>query len=325
MLPSLLFLVGLALLLAGGEALIRGATALALRFGVSEVTIGLTVVAFGTSMPELVVSTLAAIRGDAGIAFGNVVGSNIANVTLLLGVTALARPVVVQSVIVAREIPMMVLASAAALVLALDGPFQGAASNSLRRGDGIVLLLLFVVFLYYTGADVLRDRRDDPLLAEAREATPDRGARAGRSLLLIVGGIAGLTIGGSLLVTSASEIARSFGVPDVVIGSTIVAVGTSLPELAASLVAARHGQSDLAIGNLVGSNIFNLLFVLAVAACASPIPVPQGGAIDLGAMLAVAGLVFVVSKTGRRVTRVEGVILAACYVGYLLFQQTRIA
>lgn len=327
MLLDLLWLVvGLVLLLAGGDGLVRGAAALAGRLGVSETIIGLTVVAFGTSAPELVVSLLSAMEGAAGLTFGNVMGSNVANLSLLLGATALLRPLTVQGSLVTREIPLLILASAVTAVVCLDGPFQDGAPAVLARGDGLVLLLLFGVFMYTSVRDVLGARKSEPVLAEAPEVPPlsSTDLALGWTLLLILGGLVGLTLGGNLMVDSAVSIAQSLGVGEVVIGSTIVAVGTSLPELATSILAARKGQGDLAVANVIGSNLFNLLFVLGTTASLLPVPLPEGGTVDLAFGTGLSLLVLPVALThGRRITRLEGLGLLSVYAGFTAWQLLR--
>ena len=325
-----LFAVGLALLLGGGEALVRGASALARRLGMSPALIGLTVVAFGTSAPELVVCVLSAVRGTSAIAFGNVVGSNVANIGLLLGLTALLLPLRVDSTILSREIPMMVLASLAAMALGLDAALGGAGSGALdvyARGDGLALLLFFGIFLYANARDVLRARSSDPMLREA-SAVPqvepgEEPAPLGRAVLLTLVGFVGLVLGGQLVVDSAVSIARALGTPEVVIGVTIVAVGTSLPELVACLAAARKGHDDLAVGNIVGSNVFNLLFVLGSTAAVRPVPLPPGGWIDLAAATLLALALLPMAWTQRRISRAEGALLVASYVAFSAWQLAR--
>jgi len=323
---DLVTLIGsLAVLLGGGEALVRGASDLARRMGVSSMVIGLTVVAFGTSAPELAVSVTAAGSGSGGIAFGNVVGSNIGNVALILGLTALFVPLKVDSQIVTREIPMMILASAAVAVASLDEWLDGAPSGVVSRGDGLALLLFFCVFIYYTLAGNLLGRRSDPLLEEARD---ESGRRAriplARSIALVLAGLVGLSLGGWLLVDAAASVARALGIPEVVIGVTIVALGTSLPELATSLLAARRGEADIAVANIVGSNIFNTLFILGTAATVRPVAVAAGGALDLAVMGGLALLLLPMAVThGRLITRGEGLFLLAAYAGYLVWQMRR--
>ncbi|HEV2294842.1 MAG TPA: calcium/sodium antiporter [Tepidisphaeraceae bacterium] len=321
MISILLIVLGLALLVLGGEWLVRGASALALRLGVRPVVIGLTVVAFGTSAPELVVNLAAAWRGNSEIGFGNVVGSNIGNIGLLLGLTAVLWPLAVHSTIVVREIPMMVLAALATVALGADrwlggGAPGGPMSDMFTRGEGCMLLLLFGVFLYYTFTEALRGRADDALAGETAEGTVS--LPTGRSVLLILGGLACLVGGGQATVLGASRIAQAIGVPDVVIGLTIVAVGTSLPELVTSIVAARRGAVDVAFGNIVGSNIFNLLFIYGLTMTIAPAPLPPGGTIDLLVMTGFSAILLPMAITGgRSISRLEGGILLALYVAYM--------
>lgn len=320
---ALLFLAGLTLLLIGGEALVRGASALAERLRVSPATIGLSVVAFGTSLPELVVSLRAAAGGDAGIAFGNVVGSNVANIGLIVGLAALTLPIQAHSRLLVHEIPMLVLTSAVAAVLALDQIFDAASPSVLGRGDGLVLLLLFGVFLRHLVAEARAAPRDDPLLAELVDAPAAHGARTRRSVLQILAGLAALIVGGGLVVDAGAELARGFGVSEAAVGFTMVAVGTSAPELVTSVLAARRGQSDLALTTVVGSNLFNLLFILGASACVSPVALPAFGAADLAMLLASSVALLVLARThSGRLTRLEG---AALLAGYLAFSGWRFA
>jgi MscS family membrane protein len=280
-LEPLALVAGLMLLIGGGEGLVRGAGALARQLGVPQLVVGLTVVAFGTSAPELAVNVTAAWRGSTDVAFGNVVGSNLANIGLVLAVCGLLRPLAVQGIVVSREIPMMLLATAAACVLALDR-LGGRAPELFDRSDGLMLLLLFGVFLYYTAADVLRQRSADPFVQQAGGVAPlDRLRSAAPSALVTGGGLVLLVLGGQLTVWGAIGVAEALGVPRSVIGLTLVALGTSLPELATGIVAVRRGHTDLAMGSVVGSNIFNLLFILGVTSTLHPVELPAGGAMDL--------------------------------------------
>lgn len=309
---------GLALLLLGGYALVQGASGLASSFGVSQIVIGLTVVAFGTSAPELAVNLTAALRGSSGLSFGNVIGSNLANLGLILGTAALVRPLVIESRVVAREIPMMLLATSAVAVLGL------AADLSLRpgsydRADGSVLLLLFGVFIYNAVRDVLQARRPDAVIEEARMTAERREPRRKRiqNGLLTLLGLAGLYLGGELTVAGATGIARSAGLSEAVIGLTVVAVGTSLPELVTSVIAAMRGQEDIAVGNVVGSNIFNLLMILGVSSAVSPVEVPSDGVWDLAALLLLSLILLPLSMTsGRTLVRWEGALFLVAWVGY---------
>jgi len=316
-LDLVLVFVGLALLVGGGRALVGGASALARSFGVSELAIGLTVVAFGTSAPELAVNGLAAIQGNPSLAFGNVVGSNIANIALVVGMASLVRPLQVESVIVSREIPMMLLATAATVILGLDR-LRGEPER-FDLGDGTMLLLLFGVFLYYTTAEVLAGRTTDPLAASAAEQAPGGGLSAtGRAAATAAGGLVLLVVGAQVTVQSAVAVAEALDVPRSLIGLTVLAFGTSLPELATSLVATWHGRTNLAVGNIVGSNIFNLLFILGLTAVVRPVPVPDAGLSDLGA-LAFFSLLFLplARSSGRRIVRWEGVCLITAYLAYM--------
>jgi cation:H+ antiporter len=314
---ALVMFGGLALLIAGGEALVRGASNLAQDLGVSPLAVGLTVVAFGTSAPELAVNTTAALEGNTSVSFGNVIGSNLANVGLVLGCAALVRPLVVEGVVISREIPMMLLASAAALILGLDR-LRGA-EEAYDRSDGLMLLLLFVVFLYYTIAEILRRRISDPFVSQAEEAISRASLRSVAVALAMLGtGLVALAGGAHWTVQAAVSIAEDLHVPRVVIGLTLVAVGTSLPELVTSGMAAWRGKVDLAVGNVVGSNLFNLLFVLGVTATIRPIPTPESGAWDLLVMAGLSvGLLVLAIRRDRRIVRTEGAVLCAVYVAYL--------
>ncbi len=319
MLVDLLLLVaGLALLTFGGDSLVRGSTGLARALGVSPLVIGLTVVAFGTSAPELAVCVLAALQGASDIAFGNVVGSNLANIGVIVGLVATLRPIQVTGVVVARELPMMLLATAAAVVMAFDAVL-GVGPDTLDRADGLLLLMFFLVFLYYTVGDFARQRASAERAFEAADA-PEReplGRHAAASAI----GLAALLGGAELTVDGAIGVATALGVPGVIVGLTIVAVGTSLPELVASLVATARGHSDLAIGNVVGSNIFNLLLIGGATAVVRPIPIPAGGHVDLAVMTVLSLVFFFVSSSNdRRIIRGESALLLAGYLGYVAWR-----
>ncbi|MBN2428485.1 MAG: calcium/sodium antiporter [Deltaproteobacteria bacterium] len=314
----LLLFLGFGLLLGGGELLVRGASALAKSLGVSPLFIGLTIVAFGTSTPELAVNLMATFQGNPGISFGNIIGSNIANIGLILGLAALVRPLTVSGTIISREIPMMALTAVLALILGGDSLLRGV-ENQFDRSDGLVFLLLFGIFLYYTIGEVLNNKSSDPLLAQAGQHSP---VRSFRSLFLSAafsgGGLLSLILGGKVAVEAAVSVAQALNIPNVIIGLTIVAVGTSLPELVTSALAAWKGETDLAIGNVVGSNIFNLLFINGLCATIRPISVPPaGGMWDLGMMVFLSLLLLPVCLTHkRRIVRWEGVLLISLYFGF---------
>ncbi len=313
---TLITITGLALLVVGGEVMVRGAGSLAQRVGVSPLAIGLTVVAFGTSAPELAVNVTAAWRGNPAMSFGNIFGSNMANIGLIVALTAMVQPLHIRNVIIRREVPMMILATAVAAVLGLDALISDGPSVY-GRGDGVVLLLLFTVFIYYTINDVLEQR--------ARSGGDDDELDPGvtsygvpLSLVLTFVGIIGLVIGARITVYGAVELARGFGVSEAVIGLTVVAVGTSLPELTASIMATIRGQMDLAIGNAVGSNVFNLLLVLGTSATIRPVPIPEGGGADVAVTVLLSVMLWVASITSyRTIIRAEAFVLLAIYLSYL--------
>lgn len=323
MTTSLLFLaLGLALLLVGGDLLVRGASGLARAAGVSPLIVGLTVVAFGTSAPELAVNLLAALDGKPGLSFGNVVGSNLANIGFILGLTAMVRPLEIQGKIITREIPLMLLSTLAVLALALDPTLTGREAV-LDRGDGVVLLLFFLIFIYSAAKEIVVQRaRRDPLVKQAEHVEAPGQTRAMlANVALVVVGLAGLLYGGDRTVESAIDLAVAFGVSETVIGLLIVGVGTSLPELATSILAVRKGETDIAVGNVVGSNVFNLLLVLGTTATVAEVPVPAGGIIDLLAVLALSLILLPFALSyDRRLVRWEGGVLMAGWIGYSVWR-----
>jgi len=309
---AILLLAGFVLLIGGAELLVRGASQLATGFGISPLVVGLTVVAFGTSTPELAVSILSAHSGQAGIALGNVVGSNICNVLLILGLSALVAPLVVARQVVRLEVPIMIGVSLLLTLFALDG--------AIGRAEGG---LLFAGIIVYTVWAVRRSRRELREQASSEEAPPT-GCRSGRGtqILQILGGLVLLGVGSKWLVDGAVSVATFFGVSDLVIGLTVVAVGTSLPELATSILASLRGQRDIAVGNVVGSNIFNILSVLGLTAALAPegVPVPPTAlTFDLPVMIAVAVACLPIFLAGYRIARWEGGLFFGYYVAYTLF------
>ncbi len=318
MLLAVVFLVvGLVLLVGGGDQLVRHSSALAARLGVPPVLIGLTVVAFGTSTPELVVNLSAALKGSSEIAFGNIIGSNIANTGLLLGISALMMPLVVHRTLIRREIPMMVLTCGVAVVQGLDLWLDDGA-NLFSRADGLVMLMLFGVFLYYTVNDALSGRDASQTLdATAEVETVSAQKPLWFSLVMIVVALVMLIVGGDLTVRGAVKIAEAIGVSQTIIGLTIVAVGTSLPELATCIAAVRRKQPDLVVGNIVGSNLYNLLFILGISSTITPVPVPASGEWDLLVMTAFSVVLLPVAWSQRIINRFEGAVLLAGYAGYI--------
>lgn len=307
MTAPLLLLLGLAVLTAGAEVLVRGASAIALRLGLSQLVVGLTVVAFGTSAPELAVSVKAVLAGQGGVAMGNVVGSNIFNVFVILGLTAIICPLSVERKIVRIDMPLMLATSTLFVLLLTTG-------GGLVRWEATLLvtgLLVYTVWSVVAGKqEAPIDRPTGPVAAPARGGLPV-------SIIMVVAGLGLLVWGGALLVDSATVIARRFGVSETVIGLTIVAAGTSLPELATSLLAAFRRQADLAIGNVVGSNIFNLLGIAGVSALVTPVGHTGIRWLDLGTMCAAALLLLPLMRSGFRLVRWEGIVLLLGYALYL--------
>jgi len=309
--------LGLVLLVLGGEFLVRGASRLATSFGISPLVVGLTVVAFGTSAPEMAVSVQSAWAGQVDIAMGNVVGSNIFNVLFILGVSSLIVPLVVDAQMIRQEVPIMIGASALLVALGWDG--------GISRIEGIAL---FVLVIAYTVTLVLQSRR--ATRATQQEYAEETHIAAASTLIdrlwvqlaLVVLGLVVLVAGSRLLVTGAIAIATTLGVSELVIGLTIVAAGTSLPEVAASVIASIKGQRDIAVGNVVGSNIFNILGVLGLSATVAPTELavaPQVLALDLPVMVAVAVACLPIFFSGHRISRWEGLVFLAYYVAYIVY------
>ena len=317
-LDILLFILGIVLIIAGANYLTEGASALARRFGVSPLVVGLTIVAFGTSSPELIVSLLSALKGNSDIAMGNVVGSNIFNVLVIGGINALVIPITITRSTVRREIPLMILACLVLSVMALDRVFAGtgATENILSRSEGIVLLCFFLIFLTYTFA-IAKGDPSDPHTAPA----PTKHYPLWLLVVFIIGGLGGLVLGGELFVDAASSIARTLGMSEGFIGLTIVAAGTSLPELATSVAAALKKEPEIAVGNIVGSNLFNIFFILGTTATVTPIHIGGVSTLDFTMMSFAALLLYVFAVLfGQRVIkRMEGAVLVLCFVLYTVY------
>ncbi|MCQ4240081.1 calcium/sodium antiporter [Stutzerimonas stutzeri] len=310
-------IAGLVLLVAGAEVLVRGAAKLAAQFGIPPLVIGLTVVAFGTSAPETAVSVQAAFNGSGDLAIGNVIGSNIANVLLILGLTALVAPLIVSRQLIRLDVPIMIGASLVTYALAWDG--------SLSRLDGA---LLFAAVVAYTLFLVISSRREKAAEADdefAKEFGLDEPAKPYAGLInagLVIAGLVLLVLGSNFLVEGAVELARALGLSELVIGLTVIAIGTSLPELATSILAAIRGERDIAVGNIVGSNIFNLLCVLGLASLVSPQAIAVSAnalAFDFPVMIAVAVACLPTFFAGYTINRWEGLLFIAYYIAYTLY------
>lgn len=312
------FIVGLVFLVVGAELLVRGASRLAAALGISPLIIGLTVVAFGTSAPELAVSVKAALDGQAGIAVGNVVGSNIFNVLFILGISALIIPLVVSKQLIKFDVPLMIFLSVSVLLFALDGQFS--------RTEGIIWLsglFAYVAFLIYTSRRDSRKAAEaiDPEVADLLGDPSEKQAWA-KNIGFIVIGLVLLVLGSRWLVDTAVIFAKYLGVSEVVIGLTIVAAGTSLPEVVTSIIAAIRGERDIAVGNVVGSNIFNIMAVLGIASIVAPTGIPVEAStvrFDIPVMIGVALACLPIFFTGQTISRSEGSLFLAYYIAYTVY------
>ncbi|MGD8286981.1 MAG: calcium/sodium antiporter [Desulfobacterales bacterium] len=314
MLVYVLLIIGLIFLIKGADFLVDGASSIARRLNISDLVIGLTVVAFGTSTPELFVNIVASLKGNTDIAIGNVVGSNISNVFLILGVASIIYPLAVTKGTVWKEIPFSLLAAIVLFMTANDQLLDGAQMSALTRIDGLVLLAFFIIFIYYTCS--IATRIDG---MEAHVSAKQSGWL--RSFLSVILGLAGLTLGGKWIVDGAVTLATRFGMSESLVGLTIVAVGTSLPELATSAVAAYKRRVEIAVGNVVGSNIFNIFFVLGISAGIKPLPFQPGYNLDMGVVVISSLLLFLFMFTGKKrsLDRWEGVIFLLCYGGFIAY------
>lgn len=312
MITYVLFAVGFVLLIKGANMLVDGASALASRLGISALVIGLTIVAFGTSAPELVVNLLASLSGNTDIAIGNVVGSNIANILLILGMSAAVYPLAVKSTTVWKEIPFALLAVTVLYVLANDVLIDGASVSVLSRIDGLILMSFFVIFLYYI---IGLAKSGNVEVEEVPSLTVPMAS------FYTVLGIAGLVVGGKWIVDGAIAIASLLGVSESLIGLTIVAIGTSLPEMATSVVAAYKKNVDIAVGNVVGSNIFNVFWILGISAFVNPLPFAPALNLDLMVTIGVTLSLFLALFVGKRheIERWQGVVFVFLYIFYISY------
>jgi cation:H+ antiporter len=320
--------LGLAVLLVSANYFVEGIAAIASILGVPPLVIGMTLVAFGTSTPELVINGLAASRGETALAFGNIVGACTLNVGFVLAITAIVRPLRVEPSIITREIPMLWLGVIAILILGADKFFDPTATvNSFNRADGLILLLLFGIFIYYTviysmaSRAVIGFRRDAFLEQVAQETEVPVRPAIGRHTAITLIALGGVSLSADWTVSGATGLARFLGLSENIIGLTIVALGTTLPEMLTCVLAARRGNADIALGNVLGSNIFNLLAIGGMVSFLSPVVVPQGGALDLFFMAFLALVLLPIAiRSGLTITRGEGVFLLAANIAYLLYR-----
>lgn len=306
----ILLLIGFILLIKGADFFVDGASSIAKILKVPSLIIGLTIVAFGTSAPELAVSITSALKGQNGIAVGNVVGSNIFNVLMVVGVAAIIYPLTVKKSVLFKEFPFTVLSCVVLFILSIDQFMDGGTTNILSRTDGAILLIFFSIFMYYLIESALKARENEE---EQVDAMP-----LWKSIVFSIGGIIGIVIGGDIVVDSATNIALNWGMSETLVGLTIVAIGTSLPELVTSVVAAKKGESDIALGNVIGSSIFNVFLILGVSSMLNPIELSGPIFVDIFIMLVITLLTFVFSMN-KRINRAEGGVLVAGYIAYMAY------
>ena len=306
------FIAGITLVILGADWLTKGASELARRFKISELVIGLTIVALGTSLPELVISLSSALKGSSGISLGNIIGSNIFNGLLILGVAALIAPIKFNPRMLSRELPFNLLASLVLILVSGSMLVGGAPGEYITRYGGLLLLCFLAVFIRYTFS-ITSDGAE-----EEEEHTP---LSNGKIFLALAGGLAGLIFGGNIFVDGATEIARFIGLSEAVIGITIVSAGSSLPELAVSVNAARKKSPGIALGNVLGSNIMNIFLILGCTATICPIELSQFNFTDYYVLIASALLIYLVGKFGGKatITRIEGAVLVCCYIAYTVY------
>lgn len=312
--PVLYLIIGFILLVKGADFFVDGASSVAKKLHIPSVVIGLTIVAFGTSAPELAVSMSAALKGSNDIAIGNVVGSNIFNTLVVLGASAAITPIAVSKGVIKKDYPLSIFAALILGILSVDMLF-GASEMTLGRMDGVILLVCFAFFLYSTVKTGLKGRAEAQAEGEEEIATFPMW----KSLLFIVLGLAGIVLGGDLAVDGAKEIARAFGLSEALIGLTIVAFGTSLPELVTSIVASRKGENDIAVGNVVGSNIFNIFLILGASAAIQPMNVSNSYVYDMAILIAVMVVSFIPIAKTKKVSRAMGIIMVVAYFVYTAY------
>lgn len=315
--PVIYLIVGFVLLVKGADFFVEGASSIAKRMHIPTIVIGLTIVAFGTSAPELAVSLSAAIKGSNDIAIGNVVGSNMFNLLVVIGVSAMISPLTVKKSMIKKDYPLSIFAVVLLGILCLDSVLFHAEETMLSRVDGMILLICFAFFMYTTVREGLRGRKDAK--KEHEGEVENMSFPIGKSILLLIVGLAGIVFGGDLSVEGAKEIARAFGLSEALIGLTIVAVGTSLPELVTSIVAAKKGESDIALGNVVGSNLFNVFFILGSSAAILPMHVSSTYIYDVGLLILVSVLAYIPIAKNKKVGRAMGTVMTLSYVAYTAY------
>lgn len=306
-----MLIIGLVLLIKGADWFVDGASGLAAKMGVPSLVIGLTIVAFGTSAPEAAVSISSALKGSSGIALGNVVGSNLFNLLVVIGIGSIMRPTKIDLSIIKKDYPYNLLATIVLGLTMFDAVFGDLEAPVISRTDGLVIIAFFLIFMYYTVSSGLSGKADNE---EKKETKP-----LYKLIIMLAVGIVAIICGGQAVVNGATEIARSFGVSETLIGLTIVAVGTSLPELVTSLVAIKKGEDDIAVGNVIGSNIFNILFIIGIAATIKSIAVDLELIYDIVMLFVVSAVIYLGVAKKRAVGRGAGIAMVLAYAAYMIF------
>jgi cation:H+ antiporter len=314
MLPYLLFVFGFPILIKGAEYLVKGSSSIAKRFNISDMAVGLTIVSFGTSMPELIVNIISSVEGSPGIAIGNIFGSNIANILLILGVTAIICPLPIKKSTILSEIPFSLIATLLIGFLANVSLFDSGNNLLVSRIDGFILLFFFALFLAY----IYNTAKEKPQEIELTDFTK---LPTGKSILFVVIGIFALFWGGKWIVGGAVKISNHLGISQSFIGLTIIAIGTSLPELVTSIIAARRKNIDIAVGNVIGSNIFNILWILGISSVIKPLPFDVIGNFDIFVMVFSSTIIILAIALGRQnnINRSSGIFFVICYLVYLIY------
>ena len=315
-LQIVLLIAGFIMLIKGADWLVSGASSVASNFKVSKQLIGLTIVAFGTGAPELAVSISSLVNGNTDMLLGNVIGSNILNILLLIGLAAIISPIKINRNTISKELPLLLLISTALIVLVLDTSITGAVTNTISRSDAIICILFFAIFLYYIINMTRKNKKDKKKVEKPKY-------KLGKSFLFVALGLVGVVAGSQLVVSSASTIASSIGISDRIIALTIVAFGTSLPELVTTITAAKKGENELLVGNIIGSNIFNICIVLGIPVAIFGTITPESfDMLDIVMLIGSAALLWLVARKGSRITRREGalmLIVFALYYGYIIY------
>lgn len=314
-------IIGFVLLIKGADFFVSGSSKIAKFYKIPPIIVGLTIVAFGTSSPEAAVSISAAIKGTSGISIGNVIGSNIINISLVIGITAIISPLKVNKKTIIKEIPFSLLGGIALIILLADTILQDSQTNILSRADGLILIAFFSIFLYYIIEVALKSKNNQPPLDVQNQSNlEDIKPDLKKSFVILIIGFAGIVLGGWLVVENAQSIAIQLGMSETLVGLTIVAVGTSLPEVITSIVAAIKKESEIALGNIIGSNIFNIFFVLGIASSIHPLVVSSAIFFDLILMVVITFVLLIFATTHKKtINRTEGFMLTLIYMAYLIF------